>query len=95
MFGVYVCQEPDINDILSSWVMSGTLGIIFLQVHIGINHESQDSLGVLCPHDSLKSVKFYLEALKHPQDLGQNIPKTWLSKSLANQRKQKGILVSQ
>lgn len=64
MFGVYVCQEPDINDILSSRVMSGTLGIIFLQVHIGINHENQDSLGVLCPHDSLKECQVLFGGLK-------------------------------
>lgn len=40
--GACVHQDPDVNDILPPWVVPGTFGIIFLQIHRGTNHVTQN-----------------------------------------------------
>lgn len=43
--GGHVCQELNVNDILSSWVVPGTFVIICLQILIGMNHVTQNWFG--------------------------------------------------
>lgn len=89
--GACVPQEPDVNDILPPWVVPGTFGIIFLRIHIGTNHVTQNWFRNTFSSWWSWESKFYLEALKQPQGLGQ----PWLARPLTNQDKEKRIMDSQ